>query len=92
MGSALRAGHRPRAGFFLEPQEASGGALAGMPFVWTEDEEIVEDEDAVEAIDEDEFERWTLLREGINILETSSAEEMPFCGLGALHPPVLAVG
>ena len=64
-----------------------------MPLVWAGDDAMVE-VDEVEEMEDEEFDRWALLRWGINILETSSAlmEFRPaLAALGALHP-VLAFG
>lgn len=82
VGSAFEGGHRLRAGFFLV------NPSTGAPFVCTDDAEMVEFEDADEAIEEDEVVRCAAFR-GMNIRETSSAlmEFMPFgAPLGALHP------
>jgi len=73
-GSAFPGGHNPRGvGFFLAAQlpASEGGAL--VPFDWTEDAEMVEVDELVEAMEEDEFWRWTDLRGPVlNILPTSS--------------------
>lgn len=65
-----------------------------MPFVCTDAVEIVEVEELVEAIEEAEFCRCTVLRgPGANILPTSSEfVAKPFCpALAELHP-ILEVG
>lgn len=86
-GSALPGGHNPRVGFFRAAQLAvvvlsAGGCTAPpLPLVLplplplllgaVELAERVEVEEAVEAIDELEFCRWTVLRAdaGVNISE-----------------------
>lgn len=75
-GSALPGGQSPLAGFFRCAQlPASTGVVTaplvcGAGAVMVEVEELVE---LVEAIDEEEFCRWTVLRgPGVNILLTSS--------------------
>lgn len=90
IGSALDEGHSPRAGFLREPQPfGSAGGGCGMPLVWAGEEAMVE-VDEVEEMEDEELDRWALLRWGMNILETSSAL-MAGAALGALHP-VLVFG
>jgi hypothetical protein len=66
-GSVLDAGHRPRGAFLraahvdASPDEEVAPRLFGCDAV-----ETVEVEDALELSEEDELERWTLLR-GMNI-------------------------
>lgn len=76
--SALPAGHKPLAGFFrcAQPDVSTGGATAplvcelGAVIV---DVEVEEDVELLEAIDDEEFCRCTVLRgPGVNILLTSS--------------------
>lgn len=75
-GSAFPGGHSPRAGFFLAAQ------AAGSPFDDTlvlldciDDADIVDVEEAVDAMEEEEFCRETGFRgpDAANILLTSSA-------------------
>lgn len=68
-GSALPGGHNPRVGFFLAAQLlavvlSAAGCTAPFPLLlgWVELADIVEVEEAFEAIDELEFCRWTVLR------------------------------
>lgn len=77
-GSALLAGQSPRVGFFLCAQLAESPGVETGPLVCTGGAVIVEVEvdepvEVFEAIDEEEFCRWTVLRgPGVNILLTSS--------------------
>jgi hypothetical protein len=84
-GSALPGGHRPRVGFFLTAQvESDGGCTA--PLGWVVLADMVDVEDAVEAMDELEFCRWAVFRgPGANILLTSS-ELIPNPLLPLFHP------
>lgn len=85
MGSVLDAGHSPRGAFFrahVGASPAGAGVTPFAPFGWDEVFDTVELADAVDASDEDEFVRWTLLR-GMNILKSS-----PLAPLGALLGPL----
>lgn len=88
-GSDFPGGHRPRVGFFRAaqlPASVPGGCTA--PLVWGWDgAERVDIEDAVEAMDEEEFWRWAVLRgPGVNILVTSSEFMAPKPLPSELHP------
>lgn len=89
-GSAFPGGQSPRVGFLRVAQLAvSPFEDTLVLFVCADDAEIVEAEDAVEAIEDEEFCRCTVLRgPGPNILLTSSVfivapKELP---LAELHP------
>lgn len=70
-GSVFDAGHSPLGAFFraahVDPSPAGAGPT---PFACEETVDIVEVADACEERDEDELERWALLR-GMNILKSS---------------------
>lgn len=67
MGSVFEAGHSPLEPFFRAAHVDASPAGAGpTPFVWTDEVGMAVLEDALELSDEEEFERWMLLR-GINI-------------------------
>jgi len=74
-GSALPCGHIPLAGFFRAaqlPASAAAAAAAALPLFCTDGAVIVAVE-LVEAMEDDEFCRWTVLRGAeVNILPTSS--------------------
>jgi hypothetical protein len=80
-GSAFPGGHNPLVGFFLVAQLL--GSVGGWtaPLVCGVDaEEMVDVEDAADAMDEDEFCRWAVLRTaaGVNMLpEFISPESKP---------------
>ena len=91
-GSALPGGQSPRAGFFRCAQLAESTGVAAAPLVCAagavmvevEVEELVE---LVEAIDDEEFCRWTVFRgAGVNILLTSSELIAPKPLLLEVHP------
>lgn len=86
--SALPGGHMPRGvGFFLATQlpASEGGAL--VPLVCADDAEMVDVDEAFEAMDEEEFCRWMDLRgPGANILPTSSEFIAPKPLPSELHP------
>ena len=75
-GSAFPGGHRPLVGFFLAAQLPASVDTGAAPLVCADDAvivEAVEFVELVEAIEEDEFCRWAVLRgPGVNILLTSS--------------------
>lgn len=72
-GSAFPGGHSPLEGFFLVAKLPASDDVPLVPFVCADDADIVEVEELVDAMDEDEFCRWTVLRgPGLNILLTSS--------------------
>lgn len=75
-GSALPGGQSPRAGFLRCAQLPESTGVGATPLVCAAGAVIVEVEEfveLVEAIDEEEFCRWTVLRgPGVNILLTSS--------------------
>lgn len=76
-GSAFPGGHNPRVGFFRAAQLlvvellSAGGCTAPLPLVLAcvEFADMVEVDDAADAIDELEFCRWTVFRAGVNISE-----------------------
>lgn len=75
-GSVLDAGHSPLGAFLraaaqVEPSAAGEGAV---PFGCDEAVEMVDEDEACEESDDDELERWALLR-GMNILKSSVAME-----------------
>ena len=73
-GSAFPGGQSPLVGFFLTAQLPGSGGAGATPFVCTGGAVTVavEDVELVEASEEDEFCRCTLLRgPGLNILWTS---------------------
>ena len=75
-GSALPGGQSPRLGFFREaqpPDSAADTPVPLVPFVCAEDADMVDVVELLEAMEEEEFWRWTDLRgPGANILLTSS--------------------
>lgn len=54
-GSALPGGHKPREGFFLAAQLVESAEVCPAPLAWVDVAEMVDVEDAVEAMDELEF-------------------------------------
>ncbi len=82
-------GHNPRVGFFRAAQLPASTDDVTLPFVCAEGADIVDVDDAVEAMDEDEFCRCTVLRgAGVNILLTSSWFMVPK-PLPLLHPTLV---
>ena len=81
MGSDLAAVHIPRGAFFRAHVGPSPAGEGITPFACDDVLDAVELPDAVDASDDDELLRWTLLR-GMNILKSSPLVE----ALGVLHP------
>jgi hypothetical protein len=72
-GSALPGGQSPRVGFFRTAQLPDSPDVMLVPLVCAEDADMVEVDEFVEAMDEEEFCRWTVLRgPEANILVPSS--------------------
>jgi hypothetical protein len=82
-GSVLDAGHSPRGAFFRAQVGPSPAGEGVTPFVCEGAGDIVA-ADAVDASEEDEFERCTVLR-GMNILKSSPLAPLG-TPLGPLHP------
>lgn len=72
-GSAFPGGQSPLVGFFRAAQLPASDDDALVPFVCAELAETVEVEELVEAMEDEEFCRWTDFRgPAVNILLTSS--------------------
>lgn len=71
-GSVLDAGHSPLGAFFraAHVEDASPAGAGPTPFGCDDADDIVEVEDACDDSEDDELERWALLR-GMNILKSS---------------------
>ena len=72
-GSALPGGQSPLVGFFRTAQLPDSPDVMLVPLVCAEDADMVDVDEFVEAMDEEEFCRWTVLRgPEANILVPSS--------------------
>ena len=72
-GSALPGGQSPLVGFFRTAQLLDSPEVTLVPFVCTEEADMVDVDEFVEASEEDEFCRWAVLRgPEANILVPSS--------------------
>jgi hypothetical protein len=92
-GSALPGGHSPRVGFFLVAHPPASDEVALLPLVCADEAEMVEVVELVEAMDEEEFWRWMVLRGPVvNILLTSSEFMAPKLLPLDDQPPIRVLG